>query len=117
MKEADAQRKVDKQAQREAAECAVADKVLLRLRTLSSNAAPFFHLFLNILHKHNDIAKSPKYVHMKLKCRVIAKPEKKIKEPKKRKRNADEASPHMADDGKQFQQVMTPSGRIRKVHM
>ena len=83
--------------------------------TLSSNAAPFFHLFLNILHKHNDIAKSPKYVHMKLKCRVIAKPEKKIKEPKKRKRNADEASPHMADDGKQFQQVMTPSGRIKKV--
>ena len=75
----------------------------------------FFRLFLNILCRNKSKAKYPKYMHMKLSLGSSPTRKRGTKNPKKRKRNADEASLHMADDGKQFQQVMSSSGRIRNV--
>ena len=45
-------------------------------------------------------------------CRKVGKEDQRTQ---KRKRDADEASPYIADDGKKFQQVMTPSGPTRNV--
>ena len=68
----------------------------------------------NIVRRYKSTAKRVKYCAITLRVAVVAKPKKNPGQPKQRKRKAVEASLNMPDDGKQFQQVRTSSGRMAK---